>query len=266
MYRSILLRGFDQDISKKIGSYMTNKGVRFIPESIPDSIEKVNEKIIVSYKNKKEEFDTVMLAIGREAVTNYLNLDSIGLKTNKKNKKIIVSEDESTNISNIFAIGDCAENRPELTPPAIKAGRLLVNRLFNNERKIMNYKNIATTVFTPLEYGCIGYNEEEAISKFKDISVYHSEFTPLEWNLNLDNTETSYCKILCNDNDKGRIVGMHLLSPNAGEIIQGFSSAFNLGITKDDLNDTVAIHPTIAEELVLINKNKKDNDSKKDGC
>ena len=256
----------DQDISNKIGFYMSDKGVRFIPETIPDKIEKVGDKIEVTYKNNKEEFDTVLLAIGREAVTEYLNLNSVGININKKNNKIIVNEDESTNISNIYAIGDCADNRPELTPPAIRAGRLLVNRLFNNEERMMNYKNIATTVFTPIEYGCIGYNEEEAFKKFPKVSVYHSEFLPLEYNLNLDNTQTSYLKIICNDEDKGKIIGMHILSPNAGEIIQGFSSAFNLGLSKETLNDTVAIHPTIAEEMTLVNKNKKDHDGKKDGC
>ena len=82
---------------------------------------------------------------------------------NPKNGKIITDERDNSSVSSIFAIGDCAENRPELTPPAIQAGQLLVERLFNGSNKLMDYQNIATTVFTPLEYGCVGLNEEEAI-------------------------------------------------------------------------------------------------------
>ena len=133
----------------------------------------------------------------------------------------------------------------------------------------MNYKNIATTIFTPLEYGCIGYSEEEAIKKYgaENIKIYNSAFKPLEWSLNEENEHTAYTKIIIDLKDNNRVIGMHLLSPNAGEIIQGFSVAFNLGVTKDQLDDTVAIHPTVAEELVLLKNDKQSGgDGKKTEC
>lgn len=147
---------------------MANRGVRFIKESIPTRFSKSpNGKILVEYQNTQkenytEEYDTVLLAIGREADTKNIGLEKIGVVISK-NGKIITTDDERSNISNIYAIGDCAEGRPELTPPAIMAGRLLANRLFGASNMLMDYKNIATTVFTPLEYGCIGYSEEDAI-------------------------------------------------------------------------------------------------------
>lgn len=106
-----------------------------------------------------------MLAIGRSADTQGLGLDSVGIKT-EKNGKIIANDDDTTDAPNVFAIGDCVSGRLELTPTAIMAGKLLVNRLFAGEKRIMNYKNVATTVFTPLEYGCIGYSEEDALKKY----------------------------------------------------------------------------------------------------
>lgn len=105
-----------------------------------------------------------MLAVGRSADTNNIGLESVDIKT-AKNGKIIANDDDTTSAEGVYAIGDCCEGRLELTPTAIMAGKLLAARLFDGKTRIMNYKNIATTVFTPLEYGCIGYSEEEAIEK-----------------------------------------------------------------------------------------------------
>lgn len=174
MVRSILLRGFDKEMASRIGKYMSNQGIRFIKESIPTKFTKTDSaKILVEFltgdsDNKSEIFDTVLFAIGRTADTKNMGLEEVGVQM-ANNGKVIVGEDEKSTIDNIFAIGDCAQGRPELTPPAIMAGKILVNRLFGKKRdEIMDYKNIATTVFTPLEYGCIGYTEDEAIQKYSD--------------------------------------------------------------------------------------------------
>lgn len=121
----------------------------------------------------------------------------------------------------IFAIGDCVDKRPELTPTAIKAGRLLSRRLFNNEKKLMDYMSIATTVFTPLEYGTIGYSEEDAQVKFgeENIKTYYSIFTPLDWTYSdHHHTDRGHCKLIVNTNDDERVVGFHYLGPHAGEV------------------------------------------------
>lgn len=171
MVRSIVLRGFDQVMANRIKDFMQKYGTKFINESIPIKFSRQeNGKILVDYQNtkenikKSEEFDTVLLAIGRSPETHRLGLEDIGVKL-AKNGKIIVGEDDTSSISNIFSIGDCAEGRPELTPPAIMAGRLLARRLYNKEKKLMSYEYVATTVFTPLEMGTIGYTDEQAFEK-----------------------------------------------------------------------------------------------------
>lgn len=171
MVRSIVLRGFDQPIANKIKDFMEKHGSKFINESVPLRFDKAeNGRIKVSYKNTKEntnnedEFDTVLLAIGRSPETSRLNLEGVGVKI-AKSGKILTTDDDKSSIDNIFAIGDVAEGRPELTPPAIMAGRMLARRLFGKKTQLMDYNNIATTVFTPIEYGSVGYNEETAVEK-----------------------------------------------------------------------------------------------------
>lgn len=171
MVRSILLRGFDQEVANKIGEYMEKHKVKFIREAIPVKIEKTqDDKRIVHWAAKEgdqpignDTFDTVMLAIGRNADTKNLGLEKVGIQT-KPNGKIICQDNDLTGCPSIFAIGDVVYGRLELTPAAIKAGRNLAARLFNKSNEITNYKFCPTTVFTPLEYGACGYSEEDAIT------------------------------------------------------------------------------------------------------
>jgi thioredoxin reductase (NADPH) len=274
MVRSILLRGFDQDMAGRIGEYMTKRGTRFIYSAIPISFTKNQEtgKIICEYKdldfqeNFKEEFDTVLLAIGRTPETKSMGLENLGIKISKGGK-IVVDQFEKSSIDNIFSIGDCAEGRPELTPPAIMAGKYLSRRLFGGETAPMNYDDIATTVFTPLEYGCVGLTEDKSIETFgaENIKVYHSAFRALEFNYNLESDKECYLKVIVSVKDD-KVLGFHLLSPNAGEITQGIAVAFKCGLTKKLLDSTVGIHPTIAEEFTTLTMTKDEGDGKKEGC
>ena len=129
-----------------------------------------------------DEFDTVLFAIGRYAVTSGLNLKNAGVVC-EKNGKFKVNDVEQTNVPNIYAIGDVMYGLLELTPTAIKAGKLLSNRLFAGATEKMDYINVPTTVFTPLEYGCCGYSEDDAKEKYgaDNIKTYHIQFQPLEW-------------------------------------------------------------------------------------
>jgi thioredoxin reductase (NADPH) len=167
MVRSILLRGFDQDMANRIGAYMENHGTKFIRGTVPTKIEKPdpNGKTIVTYEvdgqTIQAEYDTVLFAIGRYALTKELNLDKVGIRV-ESNGKIKVSDTEQTEVSHIYAIGDVIYGKLELTPVAIKAGKLLAYRLFGGATEKMDYINVPTTVFTPLEYGSCGYSEEEA--------------------------------------------------------------------------------------------------------
>nr|WEU39069.1 thioredoxin glutathione reductase [Cryptocaryon irritans] len=277
MVRSILLRGFDQQMAELIGQYMENHNTKFLRGYVPKKVIKMEDgQLKVQYSKagdtkqiREELFDSVFIATGRKADTKNIGLEDVGVKIDL-NGKVFVNENEQTNIANIYSIGDCAVGRPELTPPAIFAGRILARRLFDNYKKPMDYEKIPTTVFTPIEYGACGISEEESIKRFgKDnIEVYHTFFKPLEWNLNPKNSDYScYIKIICHIPDQERIVGIHFIGPNAGEVIQGYSVAMKMGATKEDIDSTVGIHPTCSEEIIGLKKTKRtDPNPAKSGC
>jgi len=279
MVRSILLRGFDQEIAGKIKNYMEELHTKFINECVPVKAEKLDTgKIKVTWKKASDkdgaelfsdEFDTVLVATGRYADTKNLNLEALGVKLDRSGK-IICDETEKSSVENIFALGDCSSGKMELTPPAIMAGKLLASRLLNGGTRLMNYDNIATTVFTPIEYGAIGLTEEECYKKFgeENVDCYHSYFKPLEWNFMSEHTDDScYIKLLVNKLDNNRVIGFHFLGPHAGEVTQGYSVAFNMGATKEDFFNTVGIHPTCSEVIVTLKQTKKDSpEGQNAGC
>jgi len=170
-------------MANRIGSYMKDTHTTFIEGATPSKLEKPdpNGKIIVTYNHggeeKTAEYDTVLFAMGRYALTAGLNLDKAGVVA-EKNGKFKVTDGEQTNVPHIYAIGDVIYGQLELTPVAIKAGKLLSARLFAGGTEKMDYAGVPTTVFTPLEYGCCGYTEEECVAKYgaENISTYHVQF------------------------------------------------------------------------------------------
>jgi thioredoxin reductase (NADPH) len=287
LVRSILLRGFDQEMAEKIRAHMITHGTKFVNKVNPQSIVKnADGKFTVTYGGKEgdptvEEFDTVLQAIGRNALTGDIGLDKVGVNMNKKGE--IIVDKEQTNVKDIYALGDCIEGIWELTPVAIQAGQLLAKRLYGKGSLYMDYHTIATTVFTPLEYGAIGFSEEDALEKFgKDnVEVYHTVSAPLEWslpppvdartaaNMKEFNEDKAACfaKLVCLKNEDERVVGLHYAGPNAGEITQGFSTAMRLGATKMDFDLTVGIHPTAAEVFTTLQVTKSSGaDAEADGC
>jgi len=268
--RSILLRGFDRECADKIGSYMEDHGVKFKNEVVPKKLEKVDgERIKVTFSDSSEDiYDTVLVAIGRSADTEKLGLENVGVKASPRNGKIATVH-EQTECPNIYAIGDVMENCPELTPVAIQAGLSLSRRLFGGSKEPMDYKNICTTVFTPIEYGTVGYAEEEAVEKFgKDnIEIYHKSFIPLEWSISESRSHSEGFSKVIVDKSSDKVLGIHFLGPNAGEVMQGFGAAMKKGLTFKDLEDTVGIHPTIAEEIVTMAVTKSSGeDAAAGGC
>eukprot|EP01062_Namystynia_karyoxenos_P069321 TRINITY_DN64835_c0_g1_i1.p2 TRINITY_DN64835_c0_g1~~TRINITY_DN64835_c0_g1_i1.p2 ORF type:complete len:597 (+),score=228.23 TRINITY_DN64835_c0_g1_i1:273-2063(+) len=258
LMRSIPLRGFDQECAEKICEYMQEEGVGFIRGQTPTKVEKLESgKLRVGLSSGDAyECDTVLFAIGRTADTS-IALDAAGIKT-AANGKIIVDKYERTSVPHIYAIGDIIEGGLELTPVAIQTGRLLAQRLFNGGTQLMDQRNVATTVFTPLEYGCCGYAEEDAIKRFGEanIEVYHQMFRPLEWALPKRGENRCFMKLVCNKADSERVVGFHVLAPNAGEITQGVGVAMKCGATKKHFDDTVGIHPTVAETVTTLTVTK----------
>lgn len=276
MVRSILLRGFDQECANKIGDFMKSQGVHFLSSMVPSSLERLpSGRIRVKYQGSgfansevtgEEEFDTVVSCVGRYADTERLGLDALGVKTRRGK---IMSVNEQTSVANIYAIGDVLYGKQELTPVAIQAGRLLARRLFGGSSVQMNYENVPMTVFTPLEYGTCGLTEETALERLgeENVEVYVSAFTPLEWQLSPHRAkDVCFAKLITRRED-GLILGFHILSPNAGEITQGFGLAFQTGAKYQNFMDMVGIHPTIAEEFTTLSVTKRSGASaKKGGC
>ncbi|CAG7818159.1 unnamed protein product [Allacma fusca] len=262
MARSILLRGMDRQMAGYIQSNMEAKGIKFKLNCAPTSITKLSDgtppTLQVTAKSAdgvfNGEYNTVLVAIGRDAATKDLTLENAGVIVNPENGRIPTNSRDQTNVKNIYAIGDVADNRPELTPVAIKAGLLLARRLFDGRRVLMDYTRIPTTVYTQLEYSCVGLSEDEALEKYgkSSIEIYHTTFTPLEFQLPMKTEYVCYIKILTLKSDKERIVGFHYLGPNAGEVCQGFAVAIRLGARKSDLDATCGIHPTNAETATTL--------------
>uniref|UniRef100_A0A8C0W8X8 thioredoxin-disulfide reductase (NADPH) n=1 Tax=Castor canadensis TaxID=51338 RepID=A0A8C0W8X8_CASCN len=177
MVRSVLLRGFDQEMAEKVGSYMEQHGVKFLRKFIPMMIQQLEKgspgklKVLAKSTEGPETiegvYNTVLLAIGRDSCTRKMGLEKIGVRINEKNGKIPVNDVEQTSVPYVYAIGDVLEGKPELTPVAIQAGKLLARRLFGASSQKCDYINVPTTLFTPLEYGCCGLSEEKAIEVYK---------------------------------------------------------------------------------------------------
>jgi thioredoxin reductase (NADPH) len=236
LVRSKPLRTFDQDVVKYVVDYMTHHGVKIAEGVLPKSIEKMpNGRFLVKYGDTAEEFDTVLSAIGRTPDLAKLGVNEVfgnALALHKNGK--ILTTNEQTSVPHVYAIGDVIANAPELTPVAILAGKMLAKRLFGNGTELMNYKNIATAVFTPLEIGTVGLTEEEAIALYgcDSVDAYVSNFAPLEWAITDNHHDlTCFAKIVVNTKQNNKVIGMHICSTNAGEIIQGYGVAMNKGLT-----------------------------------
>ncbi|KAK7063284.1 thioredoxin reductase [Halocaridina rubra] len=277
MVRSILLRGFDQQIAERIGTYMEQNGVKFIRGAVPTSVEQIEEGSPGKYKvtakttdgeEITDEYNTIVMAIGRDPCTGGIGLDTINVEL-AKSGKVVVNSAEQSSIPHIYAVGDIIEGGLELTPVAIQAGKLLARRLYGNGTLLTDYVNVPTTVFTPLEYGSCGLSEEVAIEKYgeDDIEVYHSNYIPLEHTVPHRPENECYAKLICVKSLNEKVVGFHVLGPNAGEITQGFSIGLKLNATKADFDNLIGIHPTTAEVFTTLGVTKRSGkDVNAQGC
>eukprot|EP01126_Amoeba_proteus_P056757 TRINITY_DN7179_c0_g1_i8.p1 TRINITY_DN7179_c0_g1~~TRINITY_DN7179_c0_g1_i8.p1 ORF type:complete len:273 (-),score=71.66 TRINITY_DN7179_c0_g1_i8:523-1341(-) len=258
---------------------MELQGTRFIYKVVVKEIQKLpNGRLRVILENVEngleivDEYDTVLYATGRSADTSKLGLESIGLRLSRSGT-IDVNDRDETCVSDIYAVGDVVTGRPELTPVAIQAGEMLARRLFGGASELMDYVNIPTTVFTPVEYGLCGYSEEEARQKFGDdnVEVFLSEFQSLEIGAahrkthppvgeSTDFPTNALSKLVCVISDNNRVVGFHYVGPNAGEVTQGFALGLRLKATKKDFDNLVGIHPTDAESFTCLGITRRSNE------
>lgn len=250
LYRSEkILRGFDEDIRNFLSQEMVKHGVDLRVNSDVAKLEKTATGILVTLKDgSTEEVDQVLYATGRSPQINGLNLEAVGVATSKSGH-IIVDKDYKTSVPSIFAVGDVVGHL-ELTPVALGEAMVLVDYLFGDKTRQMSYDNIPTAIFTTPNAATVGLTEEQARAQYKDIAIYRSDFKALKHTLTGKNERTLMKLIVDRASDK--VLGVHMVGDEAGEIIQGFAVALKAGATKAIFDSTIGIHPTAAEEFVTM--------------
>ncbi|CAC9494575.1 Glutathione reductase (EC 1.8.1.7) [uncultured Gammaproteobacteria bacterium] len=242
-----LLRGFDPMIQEALDKDYTAHGITLHHGTTIDKVS--SDKTIFTNHGEFGGFDQIIWAVGRDPMTQHLGLENAGVESNQRGF-IPTDKFQVTNVDNIFALGD-ATGRAPLTPVAIAAGRRLSDRLYNNMTdRHLDYSAIATVIFSHPPIGTIGLTEIEANKKFDKIKIYKSEFTPMADAL-LNHKTTTALKLVCAGDDE-KIIGCHIMGHGADEMLQGFAVAIKMEATKKQFDDTVAIHPTSAEELVTL--------------
>ena len=248
-----LLTGFDEDVRSFIAGEMSKTGVNLQLKSEVESIVKTADGLVVSLKGGGSvTVDTVLYATGRIPNANGLGLEAAGVAVNAAGA-IKVDAQYQTSVPSIYALGDVTA-RMQLTPVALGEAMVVVDQLFGPQAgkkpRSMSYDFIPTAVFTHPNIGTVGYSEAAAREKFDKISVYRSDFKALKHTLS-GSTERTLMKLLVDD-DTDRVVGLHIVGADAGEIVQGFAVAMKAGATKAIFDSTIGIHPTMAEEFVTM--------------
>ncbi len=249
--RATLLAGFDAEVASFTAAEMRKKGVTLrLGVTVTDAQrnEAGTQRLTLSTGDVVEA-DAVLHATGRVAVSDGLGLVESGIAVNADGT-VPVNDRFQTNVPSVFAIGDLV-GRKALTPVALAEAMVLVDQLFGDGRRAgINYDLVPTAVFTHPNIGTVGLSEEAARERFTDVRVFRSEFKPLLHTLS-DSSERALMKIVV-DGLTDRVLGMHMVGAEAGEVIQGFAVALQAGITKAQLDRTVGIHPTAAEEFVTM--------------
>lgn len=245
-----ILRGFDLEIRAKLREEMIKKGIDIrIRINVTEITETGDEYILTLSDGNKMTTDCVMYATGRKANTANIGLEEVGVKL-EANGDIAVNEYFQSSVDNIFAVGDVTGGM-QLTPIAIKEGAALTATQFNDTPTFVNYDYIPTAIFSQPPIGTVGMNEEEAREEYgDDLKVFKSEYKSMKFTL-AGRDERSLIKMLV-DGKTDKVIGAHMIGPDSAEIIQGIAVALKCGATKAQFDDTVAVHPSSAEEFVLM--------------
>jgi len=247
-----ILRSFDRMLGSELRIAMETAGISFESEVLPQSLAKTEQglELTVADGRRFGPFDGVLWAVGRAPNTAGLNLDAAGVACDASGF-VPVDEWQRTNVEHISAIGDVT-GRVALTPVAIAAGRRLADRLYGGmDDRHLEYNLIPTVIFSHPTIGTIGMTEDEARRDYgDDVFIYESRFTPMYYALSEQKQRTMMKLITLGEAE--RIVGCHIIGDGADEMLQGFAVAIRMGASKKDFDDTVAIHPTSAEELVTM--------------
>jgi len=245
-----ILRGYDASVRDRLLQISIVKGINFLFHAEFESVEKQADGTLLVKLTGQEpcEYDAVMVAVGRVPNIEGLGLETVGVETGKKGE-IVVDAFSKTNVDYIYAVGDVTD-RVQLTPVAIREGQAFADSLFGpGEPYAVDHSCVPSAVFSHPPIAAVGMTEGEAKNKLGNVKVYQSDFRPMK-NVVAGRNERSLYKMIV-DAANDRIVGIHMIGPEAPEIMQAAAIAVKAGLTKADFDATVAIHPTMAEELVL---------------
>lgn len=243
------LRGFDDDVRHFLADEMRKKGIDLRFNQNIACIEQGEKGLNAILESGREiAADTVMYCTGRAPLSQGLGLEEAGVEM-RENGAIRVDDHFQTSVPSIYAIGDVID-RMQLTPVALEEGMAVANTLFNDTPTTVDYSNIATAVFSQPNIGCVGLTELQAREKYGHLRIFASDFTPLKHTMT-GRSERTFMKLIVHcDND--RVLGCHMVGPDAGEIVQGIAIALKCGATKAQFDATIGIHPTLAEEFVTM--------------
>ena len=246
----LFLRGFDLDVRKHLKTAMQQKGVELKFESNVAKVEPADGGgYSVTWSNgESTQFDQVLYATGRKPLIQDLGLENAGVERNESGA-IRVDAFSKTTADSVYAIGDVTD-RINLTPVALHEAMCLVQTLFHDNPSKPVHDNVASAVFSHPPIGTVGLSESDALDAGFTIDVYQSEFRPLKHTLS-ENVERTLMKLIV-DKQSDRVLGVHMIGPEAGEISQGFAVAVKCGATKAQFDATIGVHPTSAEEFVTM--------------
>lgn len=251
LYRGpLFLRGFDKGVREFLKEEKIKKGVNLQFETDVTAITKTDQGLELSLSNGSHKIvDTVIYATGRKPLTDGLNLESVGVELGGKGE-IKVNEHYQTSVDSIYAVGDVID-RVALTPVALAEGMCVANRLFNDNSYDVDYDYIPSAVFSQPSIGTVGLTEEQANERYpNDVAIFEAKFKPMKFSMGGSEERTMMKLVVQKSSDK--VVGAHMVGPDAGEIIQGIAVAMKAGATKATFDQTIGIHPTSAEEFVTM--------------
>ena len=245
-----VLRSYDDEIVDRLVQISRHKGIDIRFNFRFKSIIKQDDGslLVENTDGSTIETDLLLWAIGRTPHTIGLGLEDIGVELGKDGA-VMVGDDNRTNVPSIYAVGDVT-NRVQLTPIAIREGHAFADSVFGNNPRTVDYDCIPTAVFSNPPIASVGLTEAEAIAQYDDVQVYKSDFRAMK-NVLADRNERALYKMVVAGPEE-RVVGLHLIGPDSGEILQAAAIAVKAKLTKQDFDDTVALHPSMSEELVLM--------------
>lgn len=244
-----VLRGFDHDVRRVVTREMAAKGVDFHFETLVTRVEKTPDGLVAHLDSGGTvTVDCIMYATGRVPNTRGLGLPECGVDV-RADGSVPVDEYARTNVDNIFAVGDVT-HRINLTPVAIHEGHAFADTQFGGQPRATDHDYVASAVFSNPQVGTVGVAEDDAAHHFGEVEVYRAEFRPMKHTLS-GRQEKALMKLIVERAGR-RVVGLHVVGPDAPEIVQGFAVAVKWGLTKEQFDATIGIHPTAAEELVTM--------------